>query len=58
MLGGIQAFGLIGIIVGPLIMAVYMSFVAIVKDFEDEDNGLAVNLSEGNEPHVPPDRIE
>ena len=35
-LGGIQAFGLIGIIVGPLIMAVYMSFIAMVKDFEDE----------------------
>ena len=35
-LGGIQAFGLIGIIVGPLIMAVYISFIAIVKDVEDE----------------------
>ena len=35
-LGGIQAFGLIGIIVGPLIMAVYISFIAIMKDVEDE----------------------
>ena len=35
-LGGIQAFGLIGIIVGPLIMALYISLIDIVKDFEDD----------------------
>ena len=35
-LGGIQAFGLIGIIVGPLIIALYISLIAIVKDVEDE----------------------
>jgi predicted PurR-regulated permease PerM len=35
-LGGIQAFGLIGIIVGPLIMALYISLIDIAKDFEDE----------------------
>ncbi|RJR43341.1 MAG: AI-2E family transporter [Desulfobacteraceae bacterium] len=35
-LGGIQAFGLIGIIVGPLIMALFISLINIIKDFEDE----------------------
>ncbi|MCG6536129.1 MAG: AI-2E family transporter [Syntrophales bacterium LBB04] len=35
-LGGIEAFGLIGIIVGPLIIALYISLIAIVKDVEDE----------------------
>ena len=35
-LGGIEAFGLIGIIVGPLIIALYMSVITIVKDVEDE----------------------
>jgi predicted PurR-regulated permease PerM len=34
--GGIQAFGLIGIIVGPLIMALFISLMEIVKDFEDD----------------------
>ncbi len=34
-LGGIQAFGLIGIIVGPLIMALYISLIAIIKDSEE-----------------------
>ena len=36
MLGGIQAFGLIGIIVGPLIMALFISLINVIKDFEDE----------------------
>ena len=31
-LGGIQAFGLIGIIVGPLIMALFISLINIMKD--------------------------
>ncbi len=31
-LGGIEAFGLIGIIVGPLIMALYISLMAILKE--------------------------
>ena len=31
-LGGIEAFGLIGVIVGPLIMALYISLVAILKE--------------------------
>ncbi len=31
-LGGIEAFGLIGIIVGPLILALYSSLISIVKD--------------------------
>lgn len=35
-LGGIQAFGLIGIIVGPLIMALFISLIDIVKGFEDD----------------------
>jgi predicted PurR-regulated permease PerM len=35
-LGGIQAFGLIGVIVGPLIMALYISLINIIKDFEDD----------------------
>jgi predicted PurR-regulated permease PerM len=35
-LGGIQAFGLIGIIIGPLIIALYISLLAIVKDFDDD----------------------
>lgn len=33
-LGGIQAFGLIGIIVGPLIMALYISLIDIVANFD------------------------
>jgi predicted PurR-regulated permease PerM len=32
-LGGIEAFGLIGIIVGPLILALYISLITILKDF-------------------------
>jgi predicted PurR-regulated permease PerM len=39
-LGGIQAFGLIGIIVGPLIMALYISLINIIKDFEDDRQGV------------------
>lgn len=31
-LGGIEAFGLIGVIVGPLIMALYISLIAILKE--------------------------
>lgn len=41
-LGGIEAFGLIGIIVGPLIMALYISLIDIVKDFEDEGPRITV----------------
>jgi hypothetical protein len=33
-LGGIQAFGLIGIVVGPPIMAIFISLMGIVRDFE------------------------
>ena len=35
-LGGIEAFGLIGIIVGPLVMALYSSLIAILKDSGEE----------------------
>jgi predicted PurR-regulated permease PerM len=57
-LGDIEAFGLIGIIVGPLIIAVYMSFIAILKDFEDEGQcSPATNRSESNGPPIPSDLI-
>jgi predicted PurR-regulated permease PerM len=41
-LGGIHAFGLIGIIVGPLIMALYISLIDIVKDLEDDERSITV----------------
>jgi predicted PurR-regulated permease PerM len=44
-LGGIQAFGLIGLIVGPLIMALYISLIDIVANFE----GNAVDNHPGKE---------
>jgi predicted PurR-regulated permease PerM len=44
-LGGIQAFGLIGLIVGPPIMALYISIIDIVANFE----GNAVDNHPGKE---------
>lgn len=41
-LGGIEAFGLIGIIIGPLIMALYVSLIDIVKDFDDNGQHITV----------------
>jgi predicted PurR-regulated permease PerM len=35
-LGGIKAFGIIGLIMGPLIMAVFVSVFEIFRHFEDE----------------------
>jgi predicted PurR-regulated permease PerM len=52
-LGGIQAFGLIGVIVGPLIMALYISLIDIVKDFDDD--GRHVTVIESTAP-IPVDK--
>ncbi|MHB8111413.1 MAG: AI-2E family transporter [Syntrophorhabdaceae bacterium] len=53
-LGGIQVFGLIGIIIGPLIMALYVSLIGIIKDFDD--NGQRVTVIDKPIVHVtPPD---
>ena len=41
-LGGIQVFGLVGIIVGPLIMALYVSLIDILKDFDDDGQHITV----------------
>lgn len=41
-LGGIEAFGLIGIIVGPLIMALYISLITILKDSEEGEHCIPV----------------
>ena len=35
-LGGIKAFGIIGLIMGPLIMAVFVSVFEIFRHIEDE----------------------
>jgi predicted PurR-regulated permease PerM len=53
-LGGIQAFGLIGIIVGPLIMALYVSLVDIVKDVDDYGQHTTV-IDQPIVPVTPPD---
>lgn len=39
-LGGIEAFGLIGIIVGPLVIALYISLIGILKDAEESETGV------------------
>jgi predicted PurR-regulated permease PerM len=61
-LGGIQAFGLIGIIVGPLIMALYISLIDIVAEFEDECKGVTItgapqaqprSLNDRKDPSIP-----
>lgn len=41
-LGGIEAFGLIGIIVGPLVIALCTSLLAILKDAEESETGMVV----------------
>lgn len=38
-LGGINLFGLIGLIMGPLVVALFLSVLEIYKTFEGEDNG-------------------
>lgn len=52
-LGGIQAFGLIGIIVGPLVMALYISLIAIVKDSEEETRCVTVVGPSGDDASPP-----
>ncbi len=47
-LGGIEAFGLMGIIVGPLIMALYISLITILKDSEEEERCTPVLRSEAD----------
>jgi predicted PurR-regulated permease PerM len=39
-LGGIEAFGLIGIIVGPLVIALYISLIAILKDTDESETSV------------------
>jgi|WetSurMetagenome_2_1015567.scaffolds.fasta_scaffold00013_15 predicted PurR-regulated permease PerM len=40
-LGGIQVFGLIGLVMGPLVVAVFLSVINIFREFElDSDPGL------------------
>jgi predicted PurR-regulated permease PerM len=35
-LGGIQLFGLIGLVMGPLVLAVFISVVDIMRDVETD----------------------
>ncbi|MGD0229225.1 MAG: AI-2E family transporter [Syntrophorhabdales bacterium] len=55
-IGGIQAFGLIGIIVGPLIMALYISLIDIVKDVEDDERRITVVVPPDERAPLPDDK--